>query len=655
MWASLSAQDYQAQPPQLATPASHEQGEIFDFENEFARAYQEVPDEPLPIVSLPEFEQTKSSARPVDTSEVARLPLQQPDDFAIAPNFLPGEAPLESTDKFASGEPNDGGLPAETENQSPPSPTPVPPSVEGLTRATAGTTWWRTLVRESLSTESTPREIDTNSLVLEAIKNSPRIQAISQTPLIRDLQVTEADAEFDPLSFVRSKFQDREDPVGNTLTTGGAPFLQDHIWSGEVGLQKKTRTGANVNLSEQLGFKNSNSNFFLPQDQGTATLSLNVSQPLMRGRGRYYNQSQILIAQATGGAAWDTFAAELQDELQDLTQNYWKLYYQRSVYLQKQRNVKRGAEILAILEGRSELDSLPNQLTRTRSSIQSRKTELANALRDVHNTETEIRRQIADREWLANQSVELIPSEIPNLDSLQLPLEQVVTTALENRREIQEVMKRAKVAGIQYDISTNELMPELSLMMGAYVSALRGESQIGRAIIDQFGQSTPGYHVGIDFEMPYRNRAAQSRQAQRKLQMIKIKAEVDESIQKVIAESQIALRRVDSALQTLAAAELAITAADADLEQNMRRWEVFGLLEGDLAEGQTPITMLDQVLNSQDRLVAAEMTYAGAELELKVAEISLQRAMGTLLMHDNVDFKKGQGDSASVVDIYQTP
>ena len=107
-----------------------------------------------------------------------------------------------------------------------------------------------------------------------------------------------------------------------------------------------------------------------------------------------------------------------------------------------------------------------------------------------------------------------------------------------------------------------------------------------------------------------------------------------------IAESQVSLRRVNSGIETIRAAEEAIKAARADLEQNYRRWESFALVEGDLADGQTPTTMLDQLLDSQERLTAAELIYAQAELELNTAEIGLQRSMGTLLMHQDVSYGK---------------
>ena len=381
-------------------------------------------------------------------------------------------------------------------------------SSNGWSQPAETLTWWKMLVNQPIDATRSAEPVDSNSLVYRALQNSPRIQAISQTPLIRELQIVEADSEFDAVQYVQSQFEDRVDPVGNELTVGnGENFLKDNIWTADAGFRKKARNGAQWELNQRLGFQNSNSNFFVPQDQGTATLALNVTQPLMRGRGKYYNESQILIAQATNGAAWQSFQSELQDELLGVMSGYWDLYLTRSIYLQKLRNVERGQKILDRLEGRKGLDSLPSQIARARSSVQTRRTELANTARDVLNAETEIRRRIADSSWMNGGSGELIPAELPTTTTFEIPLEQVVYSAIEHRPEIHEAMNQLRIASVQRDVSANELLPELSLLMGTYVSALRGDTGIGNAFQDQFGQVKPGYSFGINFELPYGNRA----------------------------------------------------------------------------------------------------------------------------------------------------
>ena len=271
--------------------------------------------------------------------------------------------------------------------------------------------WWPTLVVSPLHPENQVESAGPDSLLHRALQNSPKIQAISNDPLVSDLQVIEQDAVFDPTFFARHLYDDRVDPVGNSLTTGGAAFLKDNIWSGEAGLRRKLRRGGEIDISQRLGFQNSNSRFFVPQDQGTATLAINYSQPLLKGRGLYINSAQIMIAQSAAGVSWDTFSADLQQEIESILASYWQLYYDRSIFLQKKRNVERGQKILNMLVAREGLDSLPSQIARAKSAVESRKTELANAFRDVRNAETNIRRLTGERNWLTYKDVELLPNQ----------------------------------------------------------------------------------------------------------------------------------------------------------------------------------------------------------------------------------------------------
>ena len=268
---------------------------------------------------------------------------------------------------------------------------------------------------------------------------------------------------------------------------------------------------------------------------------------------------------------------------------------------------------------------------------------MANALRDIKNTETEIRRLIGDRQGLSNELVELLPATNPEVIDLQLKQEDIIQTALENRPEIREAMKQVRIAALQMDMSSNELLPSLSLLMGAYVSGLEGGSGVERAFVEQFSNTTPGYSLGFDFEVPYRNRAAKSRLTQRQLQLKQLQLDLEESVLQVVAESQITYRSLVTALATLRSSKISIEAARQDLNQQVRRFETFALIEGDLAEGQSPTVILNQLLDAQDRLLTAEGVYSRTMFELQVAYVALSRSTGTLLQHCNVAWSTESG------------
>jgi outer membrane protein TolC len=267
---------------------------------------------------------------------------------------------------------------------------------------------------------------------------------------------------------------------------------------------------------------------------------------------------------------------------------------------------------------------------------------LAVAQRDVLNAETEIRRILGSQDAFLSDAPELVPVEVPVMAPNQLQLENVINEAMQQRSEVKQSLQRARVAAIQYNISQSDMRPELNMIFNSYVSALRGETDIPGAWSDQFQNSTPGFAAGFEFNMPYGRRAARARMTRQQLVVEQVRHEIDQAMHLVIADAKTAWRRVDSAYQTTLAAGVAIDAALADLLQNEARWESFALIEGDLAEGQTPTTLLDQLLDAQQRLANAELTWSQAMLEYKVAEINLKRAMGTLLVYYQQPVLAGQ-------------
>ncbi len=511
--------------------------------------------------------------------------------------------------------------------------------------------WWSGMVRESMFTTASEK-ITPDYLVYQALQNSPFIRAISRDPLIREQEVTEANAEFDPELFAKTLYDDRVDPVGNTLETS-EPFLKQNIWTGQAGVRRKLQTGADVEIGQKLGFENSNGRFFSPQDQGTATISINVNQPLLRGGGRLYNRSQIMLAQATQQAGWQTFLIGFQDELIKIGESYWNLNYRRGVLLQKQRNVKRGADVLAKLQGRADLDSVPSQILRAQAAVASRETELSNSLRDIENAQTEIRRLIGDRAGLSTYDVEMIPAEAPSYVYESRPFDQLVQQAIENRSEIREAVQRAKIAAIESDIGRNEMLPELNLILRSYMSALEGDSGIEYAWQQQWVSTAPGYAAGLEYAIPYGRRASKSRLTQRQLKLQKVNEEIDVVILAVVSETQVAARHIDSAFKTMQAAAGAIHAATADLEYQYQRWEGFALVEGDFSEGQTPVTLLDQLLDAQQRLSNSEAIYSQSEFEFKKAQLALNRATGTILQHERIEFSSACNDGLPSLQIDQ--
>ena len=251
--------------------------------------------------------------------------------------------------------------------------------------------WWRDFTSKPMRNAVEVRPVSINSLIEAALKYSAQVQVISDTPLIRETAILESDAAFDWSGFMETTWYDTNEPVGSTLTTGGPPRFENKLFEYEYGLRKQTARGGRIEVGQRYGHENSNSIFFIPNDQGTARLTLNYTQPLLRGAGRVYNTSLVLLAQVEAGAARNEFSRELQEHLLEVTRAYWALYLERGALIQKQRLFKRGQEILNELEHRESIDAVMNQIVRARAAVAARESDLFRSAAAVKNAEGRIR------------------------------------------------------------------------------------------------------------------------------------------------------------------------------------------------------------------------------------------------------------------------
>jgi outer membrane protein TolC len=470
-------------------------------------------------------------------------------------------------------------------------------------------------------------DVDVANLVLGALNHAQQVRVISDIPLIRETDIQEAVGEFDLRAFVDSKFVDTSDPVGNTLTTGGANRFIDQNWSQSSGLKKKIRSGGVFEFSERLGYQDNNSLFFVPSQQGTARLTLSFTQPLLKGAGTCYNQSYIVLAQIDTRMAQAEFSKLLQQHLLDLTTAYWDLYLERASLLQKRRLHQQAEQVAAHLEARRDLDVLASQLARARSAVAARRAELVRAELAVKNTEDRIRALVNDPQLSVESLAELVPAEPPTEIRVPIRLSDSLQSALVHRPEIDQAMQEIRASSLRAKVAKKDLLPSLNMVLSTYVYGLNGSSDVGQAWLNQFGEGRPTYSAGLVFDMPLGNNAAKAKDLRRKLELRQAMARLNATAENVFLEVQIAVHQIEAAWREMEGRYQAMTARAKELEYITRQWEL------QPGENQIASLLLDELLDTQDRIAVEEYAFARAQRDYNVALVGLKRADGTLLAH----------------------
>lgn len=491
--------------------------------------------------------------------------------------------------------------------------------------------WWRPLIVQPLRTTPGQQVVDIDALIISALAFSPRVRAVSENVLIQETAVLEAMASFDVRAFSESKFFRKSEPIGNILETGGPLRLREEDWGYSAGVRKRTPLGGSFELAQRIGVHDSNSRFFLPPQQGNARMVLSYNQPLLNGFGQVYNRSLIVLAEFDTSIAMDQTSAALQQHLLAVAEAYWELYLQRCALVQRYQHLERARVILDELERRREIDALESQIVRARAAVAARQAELARAAANIQNSEARLRALTNAPALLADPQAEVIPSEHPASVRVDVNLQDAAVTALQHRPEIDAAAQQIRAAGVRLNMSRNELLPALDVVLETYVLGLNADYDIAQSLADQFSLGEPSYTAGLVFEMPLHRRAAKARLQRRGLELRQLTAQYEDAVQMLLADVEVAVRDVEATYEEMVGKYQAMVAAQAEVDYATRRWLLLG------GEDRSASLQLEDLLAAQDRLVVEEFGFAQAQRDFTLSQTLLKRATGTLLAQEGIE------------------
>ncbi len=499
--------------------------------------------------------------------------------------------------------------------------------------------WWNQEVQTKLFEDSKPANQPLDDLLARALVRSSQIKVFGDLPLIRETGIQEARGEFDTHLFVDTAYEYIDEPVDTTLRTGGPKRFKQWQHRLEAGLRKKLYTGADVTLSQWLARTSNNSVYFDPDHQASAVLSLTVVQPLLRLGGVKYNRSLIRIAKLDSEIARNEFIRQAESHLLQIARAYWNLYLSRALCVQKRKLLQDTAAVAAKLEKRQD-EATKGDLMHAKAVLGKRRAELVRAEMAVKNTEDRIKALINDPSLLPSASTELVPVNAPSLRELKVDMKQAAAAALENRPEIQQAFLQLKTAAIRKNMSKNELLPQLDLILRTSIAGMDKAGRITDGWDNMWRDAHPGFLVGLRFDYPLENNAAKARLRRRRIEIRQQLAQIQTTVDTVLLEVKISAREVATSYRELRTRYESLLAAQEDLRILQKRWE------SNLGAGTKPaIGYLQLLMDSQDRLAEAQETFARDLAIYNFATLNLQRAQGTLLKYEDLRVVRTEDDS----------
>lgn len=336
---------------------------------------------------------------------------------------------------------------------------------------------------------------------------------------------------FDPIANARFQATRQQTPTSDALA--GATVLSQLTQPFSLNATQTLENGLNYQINYNAQKLSTNNSFASFNPNYTSNLNIQITQPLLRNRGTYFNKIPVYIARARLRSAEYRFENNINTLLANAENAYWDVIGAReNLKVQEQalgladtslKRAQRELELGAI----SALDIYQPQATYARSEIL-----VTQARYRLAQVEDALRLQVSvdlDPD-IRRLPIVLTEPVLPPTDTKPFDREALVTEAISMRPDLRATRQDVLNDDLIVRQAANNLRPDFNIF-GVYTTQGRGGPQVVRntifnpdgsqspvlnvipggitdAFSQMFGFGYPVYGAGLQLRLPLRDRAA---------------------------------------------------------------------------------------------------------------------------------------------------
>ena len=442
----------------------------------------------------------------------------------------------------------------------------------------------------------------------------------------------------------------------NTTTTNFS-YLQGLAWGTnlQVGFNNSRQTLGNSPTTSLSPLLRSNFNF-------------QVTQHLLQGFGFAPNNRFIRIAKNNRELSDVAFRLQVISTIDQIENIYWDLVYAYENVRVKEESLTFSDKTLSDTKKQVEIGSLaPIEAVRAQSTVSADQQALTVAKTNLQLQQllmkNALTRSLKDPILAGAEVIPTSTMEVPENEQVR-PTEDLVNDALRHRAELVESRIQLNSQEISNKAVRSALLPTLDVYAyyGGYglggsqnpsnvcstpdqfgcatanpnpqlfQSPLAVPVSYGGALNQLINSTAPDKGVGLQLNIPLRNRAAQAVQIRSEIEYRQLQMALQQTENKVTIEVRNAQFGVEQNRASVASAQAAVDYAKQSLDAEQKKYQ-FGT------------STTTAVLQTRSALATAESTLLSATAAYEKSRIELDRATGTLLDHDGIsidDAARGQ-------------
>jgi outer membrane protein TolC len=446
-------------------------------------------------------------------------------------------------------------------------------------------------------------------------------------------------ASYDPSISGSIGVEHQTTPLSN-LEIYAVPSLQLNTSQASFSYAQAFATGTSISFQFNNNRQTANSPDIQLSPAFNSMFRFSLQQELLAGFGFGPNLRYLRIARNDKKISDIAFKDQIVATVTQIENIYWDLvsaYEQTQVNEQSSAfarqtfdNAKKQLQLesipeMEVLRAEAEVSKRDQDLTVARTSLQFQETLMKNAITKSLEDPVLEAMPVIPTDHMQDAVAESVP-----------PIQDLISSALHGRPELAESDVDLANRRISQQAARNALLPSLALVGFWGSSGLAGPlnplctgcastvpGNFGGAIQNAFNGSSPDYYLGLNLNIPIRNRVAkadqyrselENRQAELRMEQLKKQVRIE------VRNAQYALEQTGARVQ---AARKARDLAKRTFEITQK--------EQDLGSGSSY-----QTLSAQRDLALAELDLVSAMTVFEKAKVELDRATGTTLEHNGI-------------------
>lgn len=461
---------------------------------------------------------------------------------------------------------------------------------------------------------------------------------------------------YDETLFVNYSWGHRTSTQPNSFSTGIPALVFDNrqITSG---IQRGFATGAVVQLGYVQTTQESNNRVAEVNPFTNGNVSLQVTQPLLRGFGISLNNRFIRIARNESRISDLVFKQQVIAAVASVVNLYSDLVsFNEDVKVRKQA-LSLSEKLYNDNKKQVEIGTLaPIEIVRAEAEVARAQQELTQSETQVLQQETILKNYVS-RTGVNSPSIadaRIVPTDtlrMPDTEAIQ-PIQDLVARAVENRPELAQTTLAIENARISLEGTKSQLLPSLDLIGAAQNNGLAGAVNnlplpptipfrnanpaflggLGSVWSQLLSRNYPDYSIGFQLSIPLRNRSGQADVIRDQLTLRQQEIRQRQELNQIRVDVQNALIGLQQSRARFQAAQKSRVLQEQTLDAEQKKY----------ALGASTIFF---VIQAQRDLAQAQAAEVSALSTYNRARVSLDRATGQILETHSVSIdeaRKGQ-------------